>query len=155
MMSIAERATAAYRLLQQHSMHPLILPRTAADIARTAGRLAALLGIDPAHVQPNRNWNHLSLPFVPLTLHASDPDDPEQVYTFSYRDPLYEDEPFLLLGPCPICHAAVPLAEIRSLADLGAFLTLPDNGTLPAGYPDEFDQDRAHTTTCPYREGDH
>ncbi|MCT9080482.1 hypothetical protein [Streptomyces fulvoviolaceus] len=158
-MSIADRAASAYELLRQHSTHPLISDHRAADIARTAVRLAALLGIDPAHVRPKHSWNYLSLPLAPLTLHASDPDDPQRVYTFSYRDPLYDDEPFYLLGPCPVCECMVPLAEIRSLADLGAFLAdgpapLPDNGILPDSYPDEFDRHPAHSSDCLFREGE-
>lgn len=158
-MSIAERAASAYELMRQRSTHPLISNHRAADIARTVVRLAALLGIDPVHVRPNRSWNHLSLPLAPLTLHASDPDDPERTYTFSYRDPLYDDEPFHLLGPCPDCGAMVPLAELRSLADLGAFLavgpeSLPDNGILPASYPDEFDMHPAHSSSCRFAEGE-
>ncbi|MEU6573594.1 hypothetical protein [Streptomyces sp. NPDC046805] len=158
-MTIANRAASATAYVQEHSTHPLISPRSAVDIARTAVRLAALLGIDPVHVQPNHNWNHLSLPLAPLTLHADDPDDPQQVYSFSYRDPLYDDEPFFLLGPCPECGGAVPLAEIRNLADLGSFLTtgpepLPDGGRLPSSYPEEFDLHPAHSSTCRFREGD-
>lgn len=158
-MSIASRATSAYEHLQQHSTHPLIPDGKAADIARTAVRLAALLGIDPAHVQPNRSWNSLELPLAPLTLHAHDLDEKQQVYTFSYRDPAFDDEPFFLLGPCPVCRAMVPIAEVRSLADLGAFLTqgpaqLSDSRRLPDSYPDEFDRDPAHSSTCPFREGE-
>ncbi|MFF4506678.1 hypothetical protein [Streptomyces sp. NPDC001401] len=158
-MSIADRAASAYEYLRRHSTHPLISDHRAADIARAAIRLAALLGIDPAHVRPNHSWNYLSLPLIPLTLHASDPDDPQRVYSFSYPDPLYDDEPFSLLGPCPVCGAMVPLAEIRSLADLWAFLAngpapLPDNGVVPASYPDEFDRHPAHSSTCRFRAGE-
>lgn len=158
-MNISERAAAAYEFFKRHSTHPLISTRIAGDIARTAVRLAALLGIDPCHVRPNYSWNYLSLPLVPLTLHANDPEDPEQTYTFSYRDPLYDDEPFFLLGPCPVCNASVPLAEIRSLVDLGVFLAdgaapIPDNGSVPNSYPDSFDRDPAHLSTCQFREGD-
>ncbi|MFE2181091.1 hypothetical protein [Streptomyces sp. NPDC059455] len=158
-MSIASRAASAHEQLRRHSTHPLIPDSKAANIAKAAARLAALLGIDPAYVQPNRSWNSLELPLAPLTLHASDPDDEQQVYTFSYRDPLYDDEPFFLLGPCPICDAMVPLAEVRSLADLGTFLSqgpapLLDNGMLPGSYPDEFDRDPAHSSNCPFREGE-
>ncbi|MER7877718.1 hypothetical protein ABTY63_29945 [Streptomyces solisilvae] len=158
-MSIASRAASAYEQLQRHSTHPLMPDSKAADVARAAVRLAALLGIDPAHVQPNRSWNSLVLPLAPLTLYASDPEDEQQVYTFSYLNPVYDDEPFFLLGPCPVCGAMVPLAEVRSLADLGAFLRqglapLPDNGMLPDSYPDEFDRDPAHSSTCPFREGE-
>ncbi|MEV0220699.1 hypothetical protein [Streptomyces sp. NPDC050704] len=154
-MTIASRAASANAYVRQHSTHPLISRRKAADIARAAVRLAALLGIDPVHVQPDHSWNYLSLPLAPLTLHASDPDDPQQVYTFWYRDPLYDDEPFYLLGPCPVCEAMVPLAEIRSLADLGAFAAdgpapLPGNGIVPSSYPDEFDRNPAHSSTCPF-----
>lgn len=158
-MSIAERATAACRLLEQRTTTLPIPHFTAANIARAAGRLAALLGIDPSQVRPKTSWNHITYPLVPLTLFVSDPDDPGTQYTFSYRDPLFDDEPFFLMGPCPDCGAAVPLAEIRTLADLGAFLAsgpepLPENNVLPNSYPDEFDRHPAHTSTCPYREGD-
>ncbi|MFF1676093.1 hypothetical protein ACFVYG_08680 [Streptomyces sp. NPDC058256] len=154
-MNIAERAAHAHELQGKRSTHPLTSDRCAADVARAASRLAALVGIDPEYVRPDHNWNYLHLPLVPLTLHASDPDDLEQTYTFSYRDPLYDDEPFFLIGPCPVCGRPVPLAEIRSLADLGAFLAagperLPDDGRLPNSYPDEFDLHPAHSSTCPF-----
>ncbi|MEU5437164.1 hypothetical protein AB0G73_27820 [Streptomyces sp. NPDC020719] len=155
-MTISERAAAAHAYLRQHSVHPLISDRIAADIARAAVRLAALLGIDPVHVRPYHDWNHLTLPLAPLTLIASDPDDPQRSYSFSYRDPLYEDESFLLLGPCPVCGADVPLAEIVSLADLGVFLadgpaSLPDAGTPPRSYPREFDRHPGHSSACRFR----
>ncbi|BCL28525.1 hypothetical protein GCM10017557_33840 [Streptomyces aurantiacus] len=158
-VTIASRAASANDYVRQHSAHPLISRQKAADIARAAVRLAGLLGIDPVNVRPDRSWNYLSLPLAPLTLHASDPDDPQQVYTFSCRDPWYDDEPFFLLGPCPVCGAEVPLAEIRSLADVGAFLThgpepLPEHSAPPCSYPDAFDRHPAHTSQCPYYDGD-
>lgn len=158
-MSIAARAVAAHQLLQQRTESLPLSRYTAADIARAAARLAALLGIDLTHVRPDTNWNWIDLPVAPLTLHASDPDDPDTQYTFSYRDPLYDDEAFFLMGPCPVCDASVPLAEIRTLADVGAFLMngpepLSETQILPGSYPDEFDRYPTHTSKCPYREGD-
>lgn len=157
-MSIAERAAAAHQVAQQHRTYQSSRSDTDADIARVVGQLAALLGVDPHRVRPDRNRVRLALPLEPLSLHAADPDDPQRSYTFTYLDPLYDDESFFLLEPCPLCHAPVPLAEIRTLADLGAFLAagpepLPDGGgTPPDSYPDAFDQHPAHTAACPYRE---
>lgn len=82
-MSIADRAASAHAFLRQHSTRPLISDRSAADVARATVRLAALLGIDPSCVRPDHSWNYLALPLAPLTLHASDPDDPQHVYTFA------------------------------------------------------------------------
>lgn len=158
-MTIAERAAAAHQLLQTRTTNLPVSPHTAADIARAAARLAALLGVDAERVRPRDSWNRITLPVVPLTLYVRDPDDPATQYTFSYRDLLYDDEPFFFMGPCPACGAVVPIAEIRTLADLGALLTngpepLRENHVLPGNYPDEFDRHPAHTSECPYREGD-
>ncbi|MGO4430930.1 hypothetical protein AB4Z54_72205, partial [Streptomyces sp. MCAF7] len=75
-------------------------------------------------------------------------------YEFLARHPLHEDDAFELLGPCPMCKARVPLADIRHLADLGTSLaTGPaplDGGPIPATYPTTFADDEAHTSTCPY-----
>jgi hypothetical protein len=155
-MTIAERAASAHAYLRQHSTHPLIPEGSAADVARAAVCLAALLGIDPSCVRPDHSWNFLALPLTPLTLHVIDPDVPQDIYTFTYLDPLYDLEPFFLLGPCPCCGAAVPVAEIHSLADLGAFLAdgaapVPRNGTRPDGYPDEFDRYPTHSSDCRFR----
>lgn len=156
-MTIAERAVAAHRLAQQRRSHESSGP-PATPVARVVGQLAALLGVDPSRVRPDRTQDPGSLPLEPLTLHADDPDGCRAGYAFTYLDPLYDDESFFLLEPCPICAAPVPLSEIRTLADLGAFLAdgpapLPeDGGAPPDGYPDAFDQHPAHTAACPYRE---
>lgn len=157
-MSIAERAGAAHELLSRYS-HPNISELRAADIARTAGRLAALLGVDPASVRPTPEFNWPLRSAAPLILLVDDPDEPGRVYTFSYRDPLYDDEPFHLLGPCPICGGTVALAEIVRLADLGAFLAhglapIAENRPLPDSYPDAFEAHAGHLTTCPFRQGE-
>ncbi|QMU77749.1 hypothetical protein GXW83_20680 [Streptacidiphilus sp. PB12-B1b] len=157
-MSIAERAVAAHRVAQQHLDYQATAADADADIARVVGQLAELLGVGPHRVRPDRTRARRSLPLEPLTLHATDPDDPLRRYTFTYLDPFYDDESFFLLEPCPLCAAPVPLAEIRTLADLGAFLAagpepLPgDGGTPPDSYPDAFDQHPAHTAACAYRE---
>lgn len=155
-MSIAERAAAAHMLLRQSARRLPVEEFLAADIARTIGRLAALLGIDPAQVRPEGGWTRVVRRGAPIVLHATDPDDPDRTYRFSYRDPLFDDEPFHLLGPCPRCGAQVPLAEIVRLADLGAFLTdgpalIPERGHVPDTYPDEFDGHPAHRSTCRFR----
>ncbi|MFG1667623.1 hypothetical protein [Streptomyces sp. Y7] len=158
-MTIAERAAAACKLLHTRTTNLPLPHYTAADIARAAARLAALLGIDAEQVRPRDSWNRITLPVAPLTLYVSDPDDPGTQYTFEYCDPRYDDEPFLFMGSCPLCRAVVPLAEIRTLADLGAFLAsgpepLREDHVLPSSYPDEFDRHPAHTSECPYHEGD-
>ena len=157
-MSIATRATAAYRLVQQQRDNPSSRDDAGAGVARVAGQLASLLGIDPHHVRPEQVRDRSSLPLEPVTLHATDPDDPRRGYTFTYLDPSYDDESFFLLAPCPLCSAPVPLAEIRGLADLGAFLAagpepLPQDGGMPPdSYPDSFDEHPAHLADCPYHE---
>lgn len=157
-MSIATRATAAYRLAQQQRGHLSPEDRIAADTARVVGQLASLLGVDPRLVRPERVQDRRSLPLEPVILHVSDPDEAQLGYTFSYLDPSYDDESFFLLGPCPLCSADVPLAEIRGLADLGGFLAtgpepLPaDGGMPPDSYPDAFDEHPAHLPNCPYHE---
>lgn len=157
-MSIATRATAAYRLAQQQREDPASRDGISAGAARVAGQLASLLGIDPHQVRVERVRDRRSLPLEPLTLHATDPDDPRRGYTFTYLDPSYDDESFFLLAPCPLCSADVPLAEIRSLADLGGFMAagpepLPaDGGMPPDSYPDAFDEHPAHLAGCPYHE---
>jgi hypothetical protein len=158
-MTIADRAAAAHDLMQRFAVHPVLPHGYAADVARTAARLAALLGIDPANVRID-DWDDLMRPPEPLILHADDPDVPGRTYAFCYRDPLYDDEPFYLLGPCPACGATVPLREIVRLADLGAFLAdgpAPmDDGLFLTGYPDgyldDFPASPAHLSICPARE---
>ncbi|MBC3841493.1 hypothetical protein GXW82_18005 [Streptacidiphilus sp. 4-A2] len=155
-MSIATRAAAAYRLAQQREQ--LLSRADTADIARVAARLAALLGIEPQLVRPERLRDRRSLPLEPVILQVTDPDEPSCDYAFSYLDPAYDDESFFLLAPCPLCAAQVPLAEIRSLTDLGAFISagpepLPgDGGMPPDSYPDAFDEHPAHLPHCPYHE---
>ncbi len=157
-VNIAERAAAAHRAAQRHPADQPSAYDCDADVDRVARQLAALLGVDPHRVRPDRRRARLSLPLEPLTLHVADPDDPRRTYTFTYLDPAYHDEPFFVIGPCPRCSAGVPLAEIRTLADLGSFLAagpqpLPlRHGGPPDGYPDAFDEHPAHTAACPYRE---
>jgi hypothetical protein len=158
-MTIAERAEAAHALLRQSARRLPVQEYLAADIARTIGRLAALLGIDPAQVRPDGGWTRIVRRGAPIVLQATDPDDPDRTYTFSYRDPLFDDEPFHLLGPCPQCGAQVPLAEIVRLADLGAFLAdgpapIPAGGHVPDTYPEEFEGHPSHRSTCGFRAGE-
>jgi hypothetical protein len=161
-VSIAARAAAAHQLAQQQREYQSSRKDMDADIARVAGQLATLLGIGPHRVRADRSRSRLLLPLQPLTLRVLDLDARTPrggvEYAFTYLDPSYDDESFFLLDPCPLCSALVPMAEIRTLADLGAFLStgpepLPDNGgTPPDSYPDAFDEHPAHTRSCPYRE---
>ncbi|MEU1630432.1 hypothetical protein ABZ746_35095 [Streptomyces sp. NPDC020096] len=86
-------------------------------------------------------------------LHVTDPDDPDTTYVFCVNDPLYEDEPFHLIGPCPTCNAPVPVTEIRNLADLATHLNhepepLPTNGQIPGSYSYLFASHTAHHDHC-------
>ncbi|TKA00101.1 hypothetical protein [Actinacidiphila oryziradicis] len=158
MTSIADRASAAHRYAERLARHLPAPACTAADIARTTVRLAVLLGIDPEHVRPAWPWQRAARttrPY-PLTLHVTDCAEGAE-YVFRYRDPLYPDESFLLLGLCPLCAGPVPCADIRDLAELGTYLAraplpLPEDGRPPADYPDEFDADPGHGPACPFRE---
>jgi len=149
MTSIADRASTAH-----HQAQRLPAPAsTAADIARTTVRLAVLLGIGPEHVRPEWPWQHSArtTPPYPLTLHVTDPAAQGDEYAFRYRDPLYNDEPYLLLALCRHCHGSV--AEIRDLADLATHLRrgptpTPHDGPPPDSLPDQFATDPGHARNC-------
>lgn len=157
MTSIADRATAAANYVDHAAQSLPTTPFTAADIARTTVRLAVLLGVAPEHVRPEWPWQRPVLGPQALTLHVMDPAADGTAYVFRYRDPMFADESFLLLGPCPACACLVPCADIRDLADLGTHLArdpepLPEDGRPPAACPDEFDADSGHGPLCPFRE---
>ncbi|RFU85189.1 hypothetical protein DY218_18715 [Streptomyces triticagri] len=64
-------------------------------------------------------------------------------YAFLSLHPIYEDEPFELLGQCPECRGQVPVAEVRHLGDLGTHLTF-----APTALPETFTHDQGHAPTC-------
>ncbi|MEU5930617.1 hypothetical protein ABZ817_45355 [Streptomyces antimycoticus] len=153
MTSIAEQAHAASTFIQQTAAASEYGPHRGLDHARTTVRLASTLGLSLQHITITPDSKRRTTPGEPLLAIATCPTTRTQ-YTFLARYPLYEDEPFELLGPCPVCAAPVPLATVRHLADLGTHLTTGpaplSNGPTPATYPDTFDTDEAHAPTCRY-----
>ncbi|KAK1177971.1 hypothetical protein B7755_007295 [Streptomyces sp. NBS 14/10] len=154
MTSIAEAAQAAAVFIQDSAATSEFGPYRGADLARTAVRLASTLGLTLDRITVTPDWlRRRTTPGEPLLTTATCPATGTR-YEFLARHPLHEDDAFELLGPCPMCKARVPLADIRHLADLGTFLaTSPaplDGGPIPPTYPDTFADDEAHTPTCPY-----
>ncbi|WP_033328673.1 hypothetical protein [Streptomyces yerevanensis] len=156
MASLAERAHAAAAFIRHHNVISLHGPYRAEEHARTAVRLAAALGLGLDQIATTPDWlRRRTTPGEPILATATCPDTGE-TYTFLARSPLYDDEPFELLGPCPECGGTVPLAEIRHLADLGTHLAHPPlkaEELLRADtLPDTFTRDEGHTCTCSYGE---
>ncbi|MFD0514152.1 hypothetical protein ACFQ0Q_35330 [Streptomyces aureus] len=122
MASITERAHAAAVFIR-HNM--AVSPHgryRGEEHARTAIRLAALLGLGLDQITTEPDWlRRRTTPGEPVLATATCPDSNE-TYRFLLRYPVYDDEPFELLGPCPACAADVPAATIRHLADLGEYL---------------------------------
>lgn len=156
MISLAERAHAAAVFIR-HTM--TISPHgryRGEEHARTAVRLAAALGLGLDQITTEPDWlRRRTTPGEPVLATATCPQTAEK-YVFLARHPIYEDEPFELLGPCPRCHGQVPIALVRHLADLGNRLAhgplRPEECDHQEGTPDTFHTDQAHTDTCPYGE---
>ncbi|MCC3654022.1 hypothetical protein LIX60_21655 [Streptomyces sp. S07_1.15] len=156
MTSIAERAHAAAVFLRYSTELSLYGRHRGEQYARITVRLAAALALHPDQITVTPDWlRRRTTPGEPVLATATCPDTGEQ-YAFLARSPLYDDEAFELLGPCPECSAPVPVAEIRHLADLGTHLARPP---LPRGdalclatLPDTFPRDEGHATACPYGE---
>ena len=156
MTSLAERAHAAADYIRHHTAANPRGPYRGEEHARTAVRLAAALGLglDQITTAPDP-LRRRTTPGEPVLATATCPDTTEK-YVFLARFPIYEDEPFELLGPCPECSGQVPLATIRHLADLGTHLTrpplTPEDLAHPNTLPDTFASDEGHTSTCCYGE---
>ncbi|MFI0818600.1 hypothetical protein ACH4TX_19160 [Streptomyces sp. NPDC021098] len=152
MTSIAEQAQAAATFVQQSTAASTYGPHRGALHARTAVRLASTLGLSFQHITTTPDSTRRTTPGEPLLATATCPTSTR--YTFLARYPLYEDDAFELLGPCPVCAAPVPVATVRHLADLGTHLVTGPaplgNGPVPPTYPDTFATDEAHTPTCRY-----
>ncbi|WP_166028971.1 hypothetical protein [Streptomyces chilikensis] len=149
-LSDRAHAAAAYlRLAPEQSPYG---PFRGADHARTRLRLAAALGIglDRIETQPDGIRRRI-FPGEPIIATVKCPASGD-TYTFLARNPLYDDEPFELLGPCPECGGEVPLADIRHLADLGTYLARAPFTTRdtdrPDSFPETFQEDAGHTTDC-------
>ncbi|MEU8974836.1 hypothetical protein AB0D11_37225 [Streptomyces monashensis] len=156
MTSLAERAHAAAVFIHHYTA---ISPHGAyrgEEHARTAVRLAAALGLglDQITTAPDRLRRHTT-PGEPVLATATCPDTHEK-YVFLARYPVYDDEAFELLGPCPECSGHVPLALVRHLADLGTYLArpplTPGDTPQPDTVPDTFRVDEGHSSTCRYGE---
>ncbi|MFI5808605.1 hypothetical protein [Streptomyces sp. NPDC051561] len=156
MTSLAERAQSAAVFITHTAATSPYGPYRGEERARTAIRLASVLGLGLAHITiaPDRFRPRTAL-CAPALATVTCPDT-QETYTFRARDPLYDDDPFELLGPCPECTNPVPLAEVRHLADLGNHLThAPYNPEVIAEankLPDTFWLDSGHTDTCRYGE---
>ncbi|MEV0966478.1 hypothetical protein AB0J25_28515 [Streptomyces sp. NPDC049910] len=156
MTSLAERAHAAAAFIRRNNVISLYGPYRGEDHARTAVRLAAALGLALHQITTAPDWmRRRTTPGEPILATATCPDSSE-TYTFLARSPIYDDEPFELLGPCPECGGTVPLAEIRHLADLGTHLARPplalEELLRTDTLPDTFARDEGHTCTCTYGE---
>ncbi|MCX5535752.1 hypothetical protein OG785_35000 [Streptomyces sp. NBC_00006] len=151
MTSIAERAQAAAVYIRHHTALSPHGQYRGAEHARTAVRLAAALGLPLDQI--TTTGDHLRRRTTigePILATATCPESGD-TYTFLARFPLYDEDAFELLGPCPECAAPVPLAEIRHLADLGTHLTRTltrEDCDRQNALPPTFDDDPAHTNTC-------
>ncbi|KOV62875.1 hypothetical protein [Streptomyces sp. MMG1121] len=156
MTSLAERAHAAAVFIRHNTAVSPHGPYRGEEHARTAVRLAAALGLGLDQITTAPDWQRRrSTPAEPVLATATCPDTHEK-YVFLARFPIYDDEAFELLGPCPECSGRVPLAEIRHLADLGSYLARPpvksEDIPQPHTVPETFTGDEGHTSTCPYAE---
>jgi len=153
-MSIAARArTAAARA----APYPAFVgrfdePAGYAMRVKLATTLACLLGIDPVQVTISDDTvRRYAGRYVWPLLEVAEPDDGQR-YTF-IREP-GQDDAFLALGPCPECAAAVPVARIVHLADLGGIVANDLGAVVPGrpGYelPPEFEGDPGHRPACRY-----
>ncbi|MCX5206905.1 hypothetical protein OG897_36580 [Streptomyces sp. NBC_00237] len=156
MTSLAERAHAAAVFITHTAAVSPYGPYRGADQARTAIRLSAALGLGLTHITTTSDrLRRRTAPGEPVLATATCPDT-QGTYTFLARNPLYDDEPFELLGPCPACNNPVPLAEVRHLGDLGTHLAhtpyRPEDLLHADRLPDTFWLDSGHTDTCRYGE---
>ncbi|MEN8652357.1 hypothetical protein ABCR94_17565 [Streptomyces sp. 21So2-11] len=156
MTSLAERAHAAAVFITHTAAVSPHGPYRGEEQARTAIRLSAALGLGLDHITTTSDrLRRRTTPGEPVLATATCPDTNEK-FVFLARSPLYDDEAFELLGPCPECAAPVPLAEIRHLGDLGTHLARapyrPEDVSRAAGLPDTFWRDSGHTTACRYGE---
>ncbi|MFD4409260.1 hypothetical protein ACFWOX_35355 [Streptomyces sp. NPDC058467] len=156
MTSLAERAHAAAVFIRHNTAISPHGRYRGEEHARTAVRLAAVLGLglDQISTAPDL-VRRRTTPGEPVLATATCPDTNE-TYVFLARSPIYDDEAFELLGPCPECSGQVPLALIRHLADLGTSLARPPLAAEDVPHtttvPDTFTRDEGHTSTCRYGE---
>ncbi|MFD7169714.1 hypothetical protein [Streptomyces violascens] len=148
MASLAERAHAAAVYIRHHTAISQHGPYRGEEHARTAVRLASLLGLGLDQITTAPDWlRRRTTPGEPVLATATCSDTAEK-FVFLARQPIYDDEPLELLGPCPECAGTVPVAEIRHLGDLGTHLatgpTLRGDGPVP----DTFAHDEGHTPAC-------
>ncbi|MZG16175.1 hypothetical protein GTY44_22250 [Streptomyces sp. SID5914] len=156
MTSLAERAHAAAVFIRHNTAVSPHGPYRGEEHARTAVRLAAALGLGLDQITTAPDWlRRRTTPGEPVLATATCPDTNEK-YVFLARFPIYDDEAFELLGPCPECSGQVPLAEVRHLADLGMHLArppfTPEDLARTGTVPDSFSGDEGHTSACRYGE---
>ncbi|QHA07854.1 hypothetical protein GQF42_35260 [Streptomyces broussonetiae] len=156
MTSLAERAHAAAVFIHRNTIVSPHGPYRGEEHARIAVRLAAALGLGLDQVTTEPDWlRRRTTPGEPVLATATCPETNEK-YVFLARFPIYDDEAFELLGPCPECSGQVPLALVRHLADLGTHLArpplTPGDTPQPDTVPDTFGVDEGHTSPCRYGE---
>ncbi|MBC9718024.1 hypothetical protein H9Y04_36375 [Streptomyces sp. TRM66268-LWL] len=154
MTSLAERAHAAAVFINRtRAAHPHG-PYRGEEHARTALRLAAALGLPIDQITTDMDWRRRRTQAGEPVLATATCPDTGQKYVFLARHPLYEDDAFELLGPCPQCAAPVPVAWVRHLGDLGDFLARPPltdtDINRPGGVPETFADDSGHASACAY-----
>jgi hypothetical protein len=156
MTSLAERAHAAAVFIRHNTAVSPHGRYRGEEHALVAVRLAATLGLGLDQITTEPDWERRrTTPGEPVLASASCPQTGERFHFLS-RFPVYEDEGFELLGPCPECGGPVPVAMIRHLADLGTYLA---RGPITQadidrqdGVPDTFTDDRCHRSTCRFGE---
>ncbi|MEU6572560.1 hypothetical protein [Streptomyces sp. NPDC046805] len=156
MTSLVERAHAAAVFIRHNTTVSPHGPYRGEEHARTAVRLAAALGLGLDQITTAPDWHRRrTSPSEPVLATATCPDSGEK-YVFLARFPIYDDEAFELLGPCPECSGQVPLTEVRHLADLGTHLArpplTPEDIPHTNALPDTFTGDAGHASTCCYGE---
>ncbi|MFD7706978.1 hypothetical protein [Streptomyces sp. NPDC059786] len=156
MKPLAERAHAAAVFIRHGAAVSPHGRYRGEEHARTAVRLAAALGLGLDQITTAPDWlRRRTTPGEPVLATATCPETNEQ-WVFLARYPIYEDEAFELLGPCPECSGHVPLATIRHLAALGTHLArpqlTPDDVRHTDTVPDTFTGDEGHIGTCRYAE---
>ncbi|MDG4858232.1 hypothetical protein P8605_08710 [Streptomyces sp. T-3] len=148
--SLAERAYAAAMFITRQTDTSMYGPYRGEEHARTAVRLAAALGLHWDDITITPDWRRRrTTPGEPLLATV---DDHGQRHVFLSRFPVYQDDEFELLGPCPECQALVPVARVRHLGDLGAYLAKPPLAVpdidRQGSVPDTFVDDAGHRGPC-------
>jgi hypothetical protein len=148
--SIAERARHAAHQRDTDTGEPATWrnPRWAERAEACATALATLLQLPRDRIEVTgdtiRKRAYGQWPWPRLT--ATDPDGATYEFFAAYTNP----DCLLTIHPCPACLGEVPMAWIKTLADLGDLLTgdlMTRQGWSPAP---EFRGDPGHQPHCPH-----